>query len=208
VIRLRSRTSTIPSAFPLVAAAFLVASCFGQAGTYPSIQEVRVSELPVRVARSHERADVLRASLSTIVHDKSVCCGKDSALEDSVERADPLSLQDTAAKLQGRHLLSDGSPIMVTATYIDPQAVNGALLIATLREKHAVLLGWNSHLYVCYGVTYREDYDADGGVMVTILTFLLIDPRHSGSRRDIVFDRATDDWSKVQGMLWVSFAPQ
>lgn len=208
--RLHSRTSTFTfaPALPFLAAACLVAACFGQGSTYSALQEVRISDLPVRVARSHDPADVLRAALSTIVRDKSVCCGKDSALEDSAERADASSLQDVAAKLQGRHLLSDGRPIMVTATYIDSQAVNGALLIATLREKHALLLAWNSRLYVCYGVTYREDYDADGGVMTTILTFLLVDPRYSGARRDAVFDRATDDWGKVQGMLWLAFAAQ
>ncbi len=119
-----------------------------------------------------------------------------------------MSLKDVAAKLQGRHLLSDGRPITVTATYLDAQAVHGALLIATLREKHAVLVGWNAHLYVCYGVTYREDYDANGGVMDTILRFRLIDPRYSDARREVVFDRATDDWSRVQGMLWLSFATQ
>lgn len=175
---------------------------------YFTQQEVRVPGLPMLMARSHDPGDVLLTSLDILLNNKGVCCGKDSALEDSAEKADPSSLRDVATKLQGRHLLSDGRPIMVTATYIDPQAVNAGLLIATLREKHALLLAWNGHLYICYGVTYREDYDADGGVMVTILTFLLIDPRYSDSRRQIVFDRASDDWGKVQGMVWLSSSPQ
>jgi hypothetical protein len=67
---------------------------------------------------------------------------------------------------------------------------------------------WNSHMYVCYGVTYRKDYDANGGVMDTILTFLLLDTRYSDSQREVVFNRQRDDWKKVQGMLWVASAPQ
>ena len=200
-----------PSAFRLIAQLFLASLlaggvAYGQA--YSTEREVRVPGLRAPMARSHDPGVVLLTSLDILLNNKGVCCGKDSALADSAEKADPLSLKDVAAKLQGRHLLSDGRPIMVTATYLDAQAVNGALLIATLREKHALLLGWNSHLYVCYGVTYREDYDANGGLMDTVLRFRLIDPRYSDSQREVLFDRATDDWGRVQGMLWLSFAMQ
>lgn len=195
------------ASFPVLT--FLVASCLAQAGTYVSIDEARVSGLPVLVARAPDPSDVLRASLATILHDKTVCCGKDSALADDVARADPLSLKDVATKLQGRHLLSDGRPIMVTAEYLDPATINASDLITTLRDQHAPLMEWNSHLYVCYGVTYRRDYDpATGAVLNTILKFLLLDTRYSDSRRKAVFDRDTDDWSKVQGMLRATVAPQ
>lgn len=207
--RLRSRASAFPLLVP-----FLVASCLVLAGltrgqTYYSIPEVRVSGLPVLVARSHDPSDVLRTSLATILHDKSVCCGKDSALEDSVARGDPLSLKDVAAKLQGRHLLSDGRPIMVTAEYSEPAAINSGMLITTLHDKHALLMEWNSYLYVCYGVTYRRDYDPNTGVELnTILKFLLLDTRYSDSRRETLFDRATDDSNSVQGMLRVTVSRQ
>src|SRR5882724_3491807 len=82
------------------------------AQVYHPGQEVRVKGLPALIARSHDAADVLMTSLDTIVHDRSLCCGKDSALEDSVAQADPASLKDVAAKLQGRHLLSDGRPVL------------------------------------------------------------------------------------------------
>jgi len=104
--------------------------------------------------------------------------------------------------------LSDGRPIAVTAQYIAPDAVNGYLLIEALQQKHALLMSWQSHLYVCYGVTYRKDYDAGGEVMDPILTFLLIDTRYSDSRREVVFNRETDDWKKVQGLLWVAVTLQ
>ena len=37
--------------------------------------------------------------------------------------------------------------------------------------------------------------------------FLLLDTRYSDSRRKVVFNRETDDWSKVQGMLRVTIQP-
>jgi hypothetical protein len=200
-------------------ARFIVASCFvaswfaaasfGQVQTSPSIQEVRVNGLPSQMARSHDPSDVLLTSLDTVIHDRKVCCGKDSALEDSAQKADPSSLKDIAAKLQGRQLLSDGRPIMITAESIDPTAINSGMLIATLREKHALLFEWNSQLYVCYGVTYRRDVDyKTGAELYTIHKFLLLDTRYSDSRRETVFDRAMDDAGNVQGMLWVAVAPQ
>ena len=40
---------------------------------------VRVGGLPTLMARSHDASDVLLTSLDTILHDREVCCGKDSA---------------------------------------------------------------------------------------------------------------------------------
>lgn len=186
----------------------LACLAFGQI-TYPSLQEVRVDGLASLMARTHDPSDVLLTSLDTIFHDREMCCGKDSALEDSALRADPKSLKDIATKLQGRHLLSDGRPIMVRAEYIEPDKLNGGLLIATLRNKRALLLGWDSRLYVCYGVKYRQDYDPNTGVETnTILKFLLLDTRYSDSRRSLVFDRESDNWAKVQGVVWMEAKPQ
>lgn len=202
-----SRPAFLPTIKYIAIYCLAFCSCASAQVSYP-ILEAHVSDLPILQARTKKRADVLATSLDTILHDREVCCGKDSALEDSAERADPASLQDVAAKLQGRHLLSDGRPLMVTAKYVARDDINGALLIAALQQKHAVLMSWQSHLYVCYGLTYRLDFNADGGAMNTILTFLLLDTRYSDERREVVFNRQTDDWAKVQGVLWVDSVPQ
>jgi hypothetical protein len=212
VTNLRSRRHPFAAFNHCIVAWLLMVSCLAYGQSNQSDQnrpnrEVRVTGLRTLVARSREPSDVLLTSLDTIIHERSVCCGKDSALEDSAQRADPASLKDIAAKLQGRHLLSDGRPIMITAEYLEPSAIGPSMLIATLRDKHALLLEWNSRFYVCYGVTYWEYYDADsGGEVDTISTLLLLDTRYADARREAVFSRATDDWSKVQGMLWVAVA--
>jgi hypothetical protein len=97
---------------------------------------------------------------------------------------------------------------MATAQYLAPDTIGADPLINTLQAKHTLLMEWNAHLYVCYGVTYQRYYDADGAVMDTILTILLLDTRYSDSRREVVFHRETDDWSRVQGMLRLTVAPQ
>lgn len=187
--------------FIAISSLALSACAYGQE-SYINL-EVHVRDLPTVQASSKEPSDVLAASLGTVVRDREVCCGKDSALDDGLQRADPASLPDVAAKLQGRQLLGDGRPIMVTAKFIAPDALNSYLLLETLQQKHALLMQWRSHVYVCYGVTYRKDYDANGNVTYTILTFRLIDTRYADARREVVFDRETDDWSKVQGVLWI-----
>lgn len=188
-------------------AVFFMVGCVAQGQIYLN-RKVRVDGLPNWTARSHAPQDVLMTSLEIVIQDKNVCCAKDSALEDSLERADPRSLKDVASKLQGRQLLSDGRPIQVTAEYFEPAAINAGVIIGTLAGKHVFLLEWNADLYVCYGVIYDQLYDDNGGLEYSIRKILLPDVRYSGSRRWAVFDRATDDWTKVQGMLRLTVAAQ
>jgi hypothetical protein len=174
--------------------------------------EIEVHGLPSLVARSHDPSDVLLTSLDTVFHDREVCCGKDSALEDRVEAADPKSLQDVASKLQGRHLLSDGRPIMVTTEYLTASQVNAAQLNQMMQKQHAPLMQWKSHIYVVYGLVYFwiDSSSPDGGSfpLTTIHKLLLWDTRYSDSHREVVFNRETDDPSTIQGFLFVESKPQ
>jgi hypothetical protein len=191
-----------------VAVACLAAGCLanGQV-TYPE-QELRIHDLPSLTARTTHSSDVLVTSLEIVFNDKEICCGKDSALEDSVESADPKSLKDITGKLQGRHLLSDGRPIMITEEYLTPDQVNAGHLIYMLREKRAPLMMWNSHLYVVAGVTYVERIDDSDEISYAVHKFLLKDVRFSDSRREISFDRITEDAGRVEGLLFLRAAPQ
>jgi hypothetical protein len=85
---------------------------------------------------------------------------------------------------------------MVTAEYFEPAAINSGMLLGSLRDKHALLLQWNAHIYVCYGAIYDELYDENGVLQYSIRNFLLLDTRYSDSRREVIFHRQTDDWSR------------
>jgi hypothetical protein len=179
---------------------------YGQQVAYPE-QEVRVNDLLSLTARSPHTADVLATSLEILFNDKEVCCGKNSALEDSIESADPKSLKDVASKLQGRHLLSDGRAIMVTTEFLTPDQVNAGHLITMIRNQRTALMMWNSRVYVVYGVTYvgTADYSTNE-TAYAVHKFLLEDVRFSDSRRSVSFDRLTEDAGKVQGLLFVEAA--
>ena len=175
---------------------------------YPE-QEIHVNNLPPLTARSPHRSDVLATSLAILFNNPEVCCGKNSGLVDIVQSADPKSLKDIAAKLQGRHHLSDGRPIQVTAKYLSPDQINAGELIATILNQRSPLMMWNSHLYLVYGVTYVVTVDnTTGAEAPAIHKFLLQDVRYSDSRRNLAFDRLTDDLGKVQGLLLVQATPQ
>jgi len=185
----------------------VVASCLAVGGfAYGQVsyaeQEVRVSDLPALTAKTTNASDVLATSVEIIFHDKDVCCGKNSALDYDIRAADPMTLKDVSDKLRGRHVVSDGRVFMITAEYLPAAAVNVGWVIGSLKEKQALLMEWNAHLYVVYGLNYFETVDySSGSIMDVARKFLLLDPRFSDERREVSFDRLTDDFGKVQGML-------
>lgn len=192
-------------------ALYLLASGFAKAQVLNSDMEVRVGGLPSLMARSHDLSDVLSTSLDTILHTQHICCGKDSALGDSVAAANPSSLKDVAAKLQGRHLLSDGRPVQVTAEFWPSNEINSGRVIGALTDQNALLMLWNSQLYVVYGAVYQWFWagsNEGGSAQTTLHKFLLLDTRYSDSRRHLEFNRLTNDLSKVQGLLLVSVKPE
>lgn len=175
-------------------------------------KEIQVHDLPSLMARTSHASDVLLTSLDTVFHDRDICCGRDSALVDSAEAADPHSLKDVAGKLDGRHLLGDGRPIKVNAKYVDTDGMNSGEIITTIANQHAALMEWDSHIYVVRGVIFF--WTAYGGgdqgyTPVTVIRkFLLLDTRYSDSRRDVVFDRETTDLNKVKGMLFLQWSSE
>jgi hypothetical protein len=203
---------TLRAAFLLpascVVASCLALGCLAHAQySYPD-QEINIHDLPALTARSTHASDVLAASLELVFDDKEVCCGKNSALEDSVQSADPKSLKDIASKLRGRHLLGDGRAITVTAEYLTPDQVSAGHLIYMLAANHAPLMLWNSRLYVVDGTSYVESIDKARGVSYVTHKFFLQDTRFSDSRRGVSFDRVTEDAGTVQGLLFLRAAPQ
>lgn len=197
----------------LVLVSCLTVSCFAQVqenGSSVSLlnQEVRVANLPSLMAPSTHRSAALATELEIVLHDKALCCGRDSALEDVAQYATlaaPVSLKELGSKLQGRHLLSDGRPIVVNADYVPQTSINSSLLVSTLQNQRAALIEWKSHAYVLYGAIYDEYRDPTTGERDYVIhKLLLLDPRFSDQRREIAFDRATDDWGTVQGLLTLS----
>jgi hypothetical protein len=146
------------------------------------------------------------AALETIFHEAEVCCGKNSALQDVVESADPLSLKDVDAKLRGKHLLNDGRPITVSTEYTAPASINPSQIISTLLSDRPLLIEWNSRLYVLYGAVFDEKLYYSGQRDYVVHKLLLFDVRFADPRKKVTFNRDTDDWEKVQGLLMLSTA--
>jgi hypothetical protein len=190
-------------------------SCFGQGQDVPpdSVlwfhpnQEIRVTNLPSPTAPSTASSVVLATALETIFHDKAVCCGKNSALEDAA-LSDPSSLKELSAKLQGKHYLSDGRTIAVHAEFVPQDSINSGLVIGALQDQHALLMQWKSNYYVLYGAIFNETRYASGMRQYAIVKLLLQDVRFSDERRETEFKRETDDLTKVQGLLTLAVERQ
>lgn len=193
----------------------LVSCCaFGQKNAewqvYRANEEVRVPQLPALMASSHDLSDVLLTSLDIVFHDRGICCGKNSVLEDRALAADPLSLKEVASKLRGRQVLSDGRAVQITAEVLpDAPGVDiSSRIVGSLLEKHALLLVWNSHLYVLCGAVFDAVGNDDASSQFMIHKLFLVDPRYSGPRREVIFNRDTDDWGKVAGVMLLTVTPQ
>ncbi len=171
---------------------------------YPN-QEVRITNLPSLTAPSPNASAVLATALETIVDDKAVCCGKESALEDALLSNSP-SLKELSGKLQGKHILSDGRHVMVSAEYVPQTSISSGLMISALLDQHAPLIEWKSHYYVLYGVIFDKTLYSSGRAQFAIRKLLLRDPRFSDQRSDVEFNRETDDWGKIQGLLTLAVA--
>ncbi len=169
-------------------------------------QEARVHDLSSKSAPSTDPAAVLAAALETVFRDANVCCGKNSALQDRVESADPLSLQDVCVKLQGKHTSGDGHAITVSTEYMTPDSINPGRIISNLLSDRALLVEWKSRLYVLYGAAFDEKLYYSGQRDYVIHKLFLLDVRFSESRREVIFNRESDDWAKVQGLLLLSAA--
>jgi len=170
-------------------------------------EELRVSNLPSLTAPSKDTSAVIATAVEMVLHDQTLCCGKDSALGDDVQ-SEPRSLKELGTKLQGRHLLSDGRPIAVNAEYASQTSINSGSVIGALQDQRAPLLEWKSHVYVLYGAVFGETRCQSGARQYSIVKLLLLDPRFSDQRREVVFNRDTDDLATVQGLLTLSVAQQ
>jgi len=169
--------------------------------------EARVTNLPSLTSPSKDTSAVIATAVEIVLRDQTLCCGKDSALGDTV-LSEPRSLKELSTKLQGRHLLSDGRPILVNADYAPEISINSGSIVGSLQAQRASLLEWKSHVYVLYGAIYGETRCQSGARQYSIVKLLLLDPRFSDQRREAVFSRATDDLGKVQGLLTLSVSPQ
>jgi hypothetical protein len=110
-------------------------------------------------------------------------------------------LASVAPVLQGKHVLSDGLSVVVHAEYVSKGAVNPGLIVSTLLEQRPMLLEWKSRIYVLYGAIYDETSFESGDRLYEIHKLLLLDLRFADRRRNVEFDKATDDWESVQGLL-------
>lgn len=164
-------------------------------------QEIKVAPLPSIMADSRAEADVVSASVATALMDPEICCGRNSALEDQVGSISRLSLKELGAKVRGKHYLGDGSPVVIKDDYWPAASVNVEQIVGTLQAQRPLLMTWNGHTYVVYGAVFNE-YVYDSGVNAHVIEkLLLLDTRFDGDRRYVTFDRQTDDWGNVTGLL-------
>jgi hypothetical protein len=97
---------------------------------------------------------------------------------------------------------------MVRAEYVPQSAIGSALVISALRDQQPMVVEWKSHFYVLYGAIYDETQYENGTHEYLIHKLFLLDVRFSDQRREVEFNRESDDWGKIQGLLMLSAVRQ
>jgi len=196
---------SIPAAL-IVIVIFCSVSAHGQLDgaegyTFHPNQVIQVASLPSVVADSTADADVLTASVASAVMDPDVCCDRKSALVDQLGSVTTSSLQAVGEELRGKHYLDSGASIVISDQFWAGAAIHAEEIIATLAAQRPLMMVWKGHLYVVSGAIFDEYLYYSGANMCVIHKLLLVDTRFSGKRRHVTFDRQTDDWSNVSGLL-------
>ena len=187
----------------LVLASWVNAAGQSETDTYAVHPNLKVSvrSLPSFVSASKSDSAVITASLATLFMDPRICCGRNSGLEDQVGSIDVLSLREVGTRVRGKHYMSDGSSFVVTDHYWTASSVTPEVIIGSLSAQRPLLMTWDGHLFVLYGVVFDE-YKYDSGLTThSIRKLLLVDTRYSDDQRYLSFDRQSDDWGKVGGLL-------
>jgi hypothetical protein len=166
-------------------------------------RETRVANLPLPTTPLADSSAVLAAAIEAVLRDKDVCCGKDSALQDDVLSA-PSSLKELGAKIEGRHVLSDGLSVLVHADYIPQISIDPSFLINSLIDQHAMLIEWKSRVYVLSGALFDEILYEGGSRQYVVHRLFLLDLRFSDQRREIEINNDSGDLKQVQGFLSLS----
>ena len=85
-------------------------------------------------------------------------------------------------------------------------SINPGQIVSCLLGNRALLMEWKSRLYVVYGAGFDEKLYYSGQRDYIIHKLFLLDLPFSDSRREVAFNRESDDWGKVQGLLTLSAA--
>jgi hypothetical protein len=165
-------------------------------------QEIRLSDMPSLTAASEDPSAVLATALKTIVQCKNLCCPKDSAIEDVVLTG-PRTLKDLSTALQGGNFWSD-HPQAIHTQYAAQGAVDPGFILTALLDHNPTVIEWKSNFYIVYGAIFDETLHYSGRREYAVHRFLLLDPRFSGDQRQVEFNRDTDDWKTVQGLMRVT----
>jgi hypothetical protein len=190
--RMRHRALLLIMAALFVSAPLTTAQdCVPSFVVHPN-QEVVVHNMRLSAATQASSEAALAAALESVFNNPSVCCGRQSTFADTEVAGNP-SLQELSKKLGGRHTLTDGRPLAITAEFYSASTITAADLISLLRNNSHMLTEWNGQVYVLRGVTFDDKVYSDGSHDYFLRKLLLFDPSRDSTSHKTSFTRGEDD---------------
>ncbi len=201
-----SRTAVVIPAI----VAFLLAPAFAQEPVpdpevvHPKLR-VSVSDLSTVKASDTSDAAAAKAAVAIVLSAANKTCDPASQILAVLEANASSRLEELSKKLSSASCLTKSGTVHVNARFMPNISIQADDIIASIRNGSLQLMRWNGVLYVLHGVVYDEHLHNSGKRENVIRQLLLIDPRFSGERRFIAFDREKDDFSQVEGISSLDF---
>jgi hypothetical protein len=103
------------------------------------------------------------------------------------------SFEDLKRQIDGEYVLADHRHVRIEINYRESLPPTTDALILPMAHGRPYMIWWKGEPYLVKGATWDEFVYQTGQKLVAIKTLKLVNPLERGEKRDLVFDRATDD---------------
>jgi hypothetical protein len=103
------------------------------------------------------------------------------------------SFEDLKRQIDGEYVLADHRHVRIEINYRESLPETTDALILPMAHGRPYMIWWKGQPYLVKGATWDEFIYQTGQKLVAIKTLKLVNTLERGEKRDLIFDRSTDD---------------
>lgn len=107
------------------------------------------------------------------------------------------TFENLKKQIDGEYVLADGRKVRIEIYYRKSLPPTTDALILPMAQGRPYMIWWKNQPYLVKGATWDEFIYQTGQKLVEIKTLKLVNTLEKGTKRDIIFDRTTDDTNQL-----------
>ena len=111
------------------------------------------------------------------------------------------TFENLKKQIDGEYVLADGRKVRIEIRYRESLPETTDALILPMAQGRPYMIWWKNQPYLVKGATWDELIYQTGQKMVQIKTLMLINTLEKGTKRDVTFDRTTDDSNELNAIF-------